>query len=74
MDTEEAERQRWIELLANLVVGMDTPMGRLLEARQGDIALLGAGKRVTTIRSRVKNIRHFLAVAWQLITKSRIQR
>ena len=31
------------------------------KARQGDIALLGAGRRASTIRSRVRNIRHFLA-------------
>ena len=36
-------------------------MGRLLQSRQGDISLLGAGRRAGTIRSRVRNIRHFLA-------------
>ena len=60
-DAEEAERQRWLQLLANLIVGTDTPMGRLLQSRQGDISLLGAGRRAGTLRSRVRNIRHFLA-------------
>ena len=36
-------------------------MGRLLQSRQGDISLLGAGRRAGTLRSRVRNIRHFLA-------------
>ena len=60
-DSEESERQRLLQLLANLVVGTDTPIWRVLQARQGDIALLGAGRRASTIRSRVRNIRHFLA-------------
>ena len=60
-DAEESERQRWLQLLAKLIVGTDTPMGRLLQSRQGDISLLGAGRRAGTLRSRVRNIRHFLA-------------
>ena len=56
-DMEESE----IQLLANLVVVTDTSMGKLLQSRQGDIALLGAGRRASTIRSRVRNIRHFQA-------------
>ena len=36
-------------------------MERLLQSRQGDISLLGAGRRAGTLRSRVRNIRHFLA-------------
>ena len=46
-DAEESERQRWLQLLANLIVGTDTPMGRLLQSRQGDISLLGAGRRAS---------------------------
>ena len=42
-NSEESERQRWIQLLANLIIGTDTPMGKLLRARQGDIAVLGVG-------------------------------
>ena len=57
-DAEESERQRWLQLLANLIVGTDTPMGKLLQSRQGDISLLGAGRRAGTLRSRVRNIRH----------------
>ena len=60
-DAEESERQRWLQLLANLIVGTDTPMGKLLQSRQGDISLLGAGRRAGTLRSRVRNIRHFLS-------------
>ena len=60
-DAEESERQRWLQLLANLIVGTDTPMERLLQSRQGDISLLGAGRRAGTLWSRVRNIRHFLA-------------
>ena len=47
-DAEESERQRWLQLLSNLLIGTDTPMGRLLQARQGDIAVLGAGRRAGT--------------------------
>ena len=50
-DSEESERQRWLQLLANLLVGTDTPVGKLLQARQGDITVLGAGRRAGTIRS-----------------------
>ena len=60
-DAEESERQRWLQLLANLIVGTDTLMEKLLQSRQGDISLLGAGRRAGTLRSRVRNIRHFLA-------------
>ena len=67
-DAEESERQRWLQLLANLLVGTDTPMGKLLQARQGDITVLGAGRRAGTIRSRVRNIRHFLA--WLAINQA----
>ena len=58
-DSEESERQRWI--LANLIISTDTPMVRLLQARQGDIAVLGAGRGAGTMRSRVRNLRHLLA-------------
>ena len=44
-DAEESERQRWLQLLANLLVGTDTPMGKLLQAREGEITVLGAGRR-----------------------------
>ena len=40
-DAEESERQRWLQLLANLIVGTDTPMGRLLQSRQGGHILAG---------------------------------
>ena len=53
------ERTR-IQLLVNLI-GSDTPMRTPLQARQSDIAILGAGRRAGTIRSRVRNVRHFLA-------------
>ena len=36
-------------------------METLLQARRGDIAVLGAGRRAGTIRCRVRNIQHFLA-------------
>ena len=62
-DAEESERQRWLQLLANLIVGTDTPMGRLLQSRQGDISLLGAGRRAGTFWSRVKEHSAFSCLA-----------
>ena len=52
-DAEEAERQRWLHILADLVRHSPTPMEQLLAAQPGNVEVLGAGKRASTLRSRV---------------------
>ena len=61
-ETEDAERVRWVRHLAELLVHSSTPMGETLRERPGDTSLLGAGRRVSTLRSRVRAVRRF--VAW----------
>ena len=60
-DAEEMERARWIEALATLLRATQTPMGKMLIDKP-----LGAGRRVTTLRSRVRLARRYLA--WLSIT------
>ena len=59
-DAEEAERQRWLQILADLLRHSPTPMGELLAAQPGNVEVLGGGKRASTLRSRVRAIRKFL--------------
>ena len=59
-DVEEAERQRWLQILADLLRHSPTPMGELLAAQPGNVEVLGGGKRASTLRSRVRAIRKFL--------------
>ena len=59
-DAEQAERQRWVQILADLLRHSPTPMGELLAAQPGNVEALGGGKRAPTLRSRVRAIRKFL--------------
>ena len=59
-DAESAERDRWIQLLANLLRSTDTPMGRLIRENPSNIQLLGGGRRAGTLRSRVRSVQKFL--------------
>ena len=60
-DAEELERRRWIDALAQLLLNTPTPMGRLLSADPSCRNVLGGGRRVDTIRSRVRSIKKFLS-------------
>ena len=60
-DAEEAERARWIEILATLLRGTPTPIGSMLLDNPGTAQLLGAGRRATTLRSRVRLARRYFA-------------
>ena len=60
-DAEEAERSRWIHILATLVMGSPTPVGALLQAQPSDFQYLGAGRRASTLRSLVRHVQKFLA-------------
>ena len=60
-DAESAERNRWINLLADLLRQTDTPMGRLLRQNPANSQLLGGARRAGTLRSRVRNIQKFVA-------------
>ena len=57
---EAAERDRWIQLLANLLRSTDTPMGKLIRESPSNIQLLGGGRRAGTLRSRVRSVQKFL--------------
>ena len=59
-DAEAAERDRWIQLLANLLRSTDTPMGKLIRENPSNIQLLGGGRRAGTLRSRVRSVQKFL--------------
>ena len=53
-------RNRWIQLLANLLRSTDTPMGKLIRESPSNIQLLGGGRRAGTLRSRVRSVQKFL--------------
>ena len=59
-DAEAAERDRWIQLLANLLRSTDTPMGKMIRESPSNIQLLGGGRRAGTLRSRVRSVQKFL--------------
>ena len=59
-DAEASERDRWIQLLANLLRSTDTPMGKLIRESPSNIQLLGGGRRAGTLRSRVRSVQKFL--------------
>ena len=59
-DAEAAERDRWLQLLANLLRSTDTPMGKLVRESPSNIQLLGGGRRAGTLRSRVRSVQKFL--------------
>ena len=65
-DAEELERTRWLSSLADIVAKSPTPMGRLLCSQPGNLELLGGGRRASTLRSRVRELRKFFA--WFSVT------
>ena len=60
-DAETAERTRWLMVLADLLRGTKTPMGKLLGEKPGSIQMLGGGLSASTTRARVRCARRFLA-------------
>ena len=63
------ERNKWLDVFADLPLASSTPMGTLLREDPASRKLLGAGRRGGTIRARVRAIRKFLswhAVAHEL--------
>ena len=80
-DAETAERDRWIQLLANLLRSANTPMGKMIRESPSNIQLLGGGRRAGTLRSRVRSVQKFLGwlitshgitfpVYWRSISRS----
>ena len=59
-DAELAERDRWVQLLANSLRSTDTPMGRLIRENPSNVQFLGGGRRAGTLRSRVGTIQKFI--------------
>ena len=64
-DAEEAERTRWIHELSLIVSDTPTPMGALLAEKPGNVSMLGAGLRASTLRSRVSLLKKFF---WSSLT------
>ena len=60
-DAEEHLRRKWLEILENLLRGTDTPMGNLISDSTPGAQPLGAGRRASTLRSRVRAARTYLA-------------
>ena len=58
-DAEEKERARWVEVLGSMLVHTPTPMGRILGDNPGSLQLLGAGRRASTSRSRLRAVRRY---------------
>ena len=59
-DAEAAERDRWIQLLSNLLRSSETPMGKLIRESPSNVQLLGGGRRAGTLRSGVRSVQKFL--------------
>ena len=57
-DADEAERARWIQVFADMLKATRTSMGQLLST---STKLLGGGRTVSTVRSRVRVFRCFLS-------------
>ena len=58
-DAEE-KGVRWVEVLGALLVHTPTPMGRILGDKPRSLQLLGAGRRTSTLHSRVRAVRRYL--------------
>ena len=59
-DAEEKERTRRVEVLGAMLVHTPTPMGKILKDKPGSIQLSVAGRRASTLRSRVRAVRRYL--------------
>ena len=73
-ETEDAARVRSIRHLADFLVESPTPMGEALRWKPGDTSLLGAGRRVFTLRGQVRAVRRFLRWLHGKTTASRFRR
>ena len=58
-DADEAERARWIQVLADMLKATRTSMGQLLST---STKLLRGGRTVSTLLSRVRVLRRFLSL------------
>ena len=55
-DAEADVRSTYLRILANILKNTETPMGQLLREDPKNIDLLGAGRRASTMRSRVRGV------------------
>ena len=53
-------KARWVEVLGAMLVHTPTPMGKMLGEKPSSLQLLGAGRRASTLRSRVRAVRRYL--------------
>ena len=66
---ETQQRQRWVFELSFLLEGTPTPAGRLLAERPETAGRVGAGRRVGTLRSRVRSCRKL--AEWLLLARGK---
>ena len=71
-DAEASERSRSVEVLCALLTNTPTPMARRLAEKPGNSLLLGAGRRASSFRSRVRAVRRFFF--WPAMNDSKIYR
>ena len=60
-DAETSERNKWLDVLADILFASPTRMGALLREDPASRRILGAGRRAGTVRARVRSIRKILA-------------
>ena len=60
-DVETAERNKWLDVLADIQLALPTPLGALLREDPASRRMLRAGRRVGAVRARVRSIRKCLA-------------
>ena len=58
-DAERAEKSRWLALLATLLAGTDTPLGRRLVEKPAACNSMGLCLRSGTLRNRVNALRRY---------------
>ena len=59
-DAEADLRSKYLPILADILKNTETPMEQLLREDPRNLELLGAGRRASTLRSRVRGVQKFL--------------
>ena len=59
-DAEADLRSKCLRMLADILKNTETPVGQLPREDPKNIDLLGAGRRASTLRSRVRGVQKFL--------------
>ena len=59
-DAEADLRNRYLRILSDILKNTNNSMGQLLQEKHQNLELLGAGRRASTLRSRVGGVQKFL--------------